>query len=51
MIAGIEGIGKWIHPVQNWNLTLLQLNIHFKDGGDGYVEQSVMGDTGLCSFL
>jgi hypothetical protein len=29
---------KWTHPVQNWNLTLLQLSIHFEGRIDEYVD-------------
>ncbi|MDO6748645.1 IS256 family transposase, partial [Gilvimarinus sp. 1_MG-2023] len=29
---------KWTHPVQNWNLTLSQLSIHFEGRIDGYVD-------------
>lgn len=29
---------KWTHPVQNWNLTLSQLSIHFPDRVDQYVD-------------
>ena len=28
---------RWTHPVQNWNLTLWQLSIHFEGRHDGYV--------------
>lgn len=29
---------KWTHPVQNWNLTLSQLSIHFEGRIDEYVD-------------
>lgn len=29
---------KWTHPVQNWNLTLSQLSIHFEGRIDAYVD-------------
>ncbi|OOE32087.1 IS256 family transposase, partial [Salinivibrio kushneri] len=29
---------KWTHPVQNWNLTLSQLSIHFEGRLDDYVD-------------
>ena len=29
---------RWTHPVQNWNLTLSQLSIHFEGRIDGYVD-------------
>ena len=29
---------KWTHPVQNWNLTLSQLSIHFEGRIDGYLD-------------
>lgn len=29
---------KWTHPVQNWNLTLQQLSIHFEGRIDAYVD-------------
>ncbi|PPC75650.1 hypothetical protein C4K68_19380, partial [Pokkaliibacter plantistimulans] len=29
---------KWTHPVQDWNLTLSQLSIHFAGRIDEYVE-------------
>ncbi|QEW05272.1 MULTISPECIES: IS256 family transposase [Nitrincola] len=29
---------RWSHPVQNWNLTLSQLTIHFDGRLDGYID-------------
>ncbi|NAW86329.1 transposase, partial [Photobacterium halotolerans] len=29
---------KWTHPVQNWNLTLSQLSLHFPNRVDQYVD-------------
>jgi len=30
LYAGIlKASERWTHPIQNWNLTLAQLNIHF----------------------
>lgn len=38
LYAGIlKASEKWTHPVQNWNLTLSQLNIHFEGRIDEYV--------------
>ena len=35
LYAGIpKASERWIHPVQNWNLTLSQLAIHFEGGLD-----------------
>lgn len=39
LYAGILKVsGKWTHPVQNWNLTLSQLAIHFEGRLDTYLE-------------
>lgn len=39
LYAGILNASeKWIHPVQNWNLTLSQLVIHFEDLIEPYLD-------------
>ena len=39
LYAGIlKASEKWTHPVQNWNLTLSQLSIHFPERIDEYVD-------------
>ena len=38
LYAGIlKASERWTHPIQNWNLTLSQLTIHFPDRLDGYI--------------
>ena len=38
LYAGIlKASERWTHPVQNWNLTLSQLTIHFPDRLDDYI--------------
>ena len=38
LYAGIlKASERWTHPVQNWNLTLSQLTIHFPGRLDGYI--------------
>jgi len=38
LYAGIlKASERWTHPVQNWNLTLSQLTIHFPDRLDGHI--------------
>lgn len=41
-LTGKEGILKaserWTHPVQNWNLTLSQMAIHFPKRLDGHID-------------
>ena len=34
----LKATEKWTHPVQNWNLTLSQLSIHFEERVEQYVE-------------
>lgn len=39
LYAGIlKASEKWTHPIQNWNLTLSQLSIHFEDRLDDYID-------------
>jgi transposase-like protein len=39
LYAGILNASeRWTHPVQNWNLTLSQLAIHFERRLDQYLE-------------
>ncbi len=38
---------KWTHPVQNLNLTLSQLSIHFESRIDEYVDLWILADTEL----
>ena len=39
LYAGIlKASERWTHPIQNWNLTLLQLIIHFPDRLDKYID-------------
>lgn len=39
LYAGIlKASEKWTHPIQNWNLTLSQLSIHFDDRLDDYID-------------
>lgn len=38
LYAGIlKASERWTHPIQNWNLTLSQLTIHFPGRLDGYI--------------
>jgi len=38
LYAGIlKASERWTHPIQNWNLTLSQLTIHFPDRLDDYI--------------
>ena len=38
LYAGIlKAAERWTHPVQNWNLTLSQLTIHFPDRLDAHI--------------
>ena len=38
LYAGIlKASERWTHPVQNWNLTLSQLTIHYPDRLDGHI--------------
>ena len=38
LYAGIlKASERWTHPIQNWNLTLSQLTIHFPDRLDAYI--------------
>ena len=39
----LKATDKWTHPVQNWNLTLSQLSIHFEGRVEQYVE--LLADT------
>jgi putative transposase len=34
----LKALERWTHPVQNWNLTLTQLTIHFECCLDEYIE-------------
>ena len=34
----LKATERWSHPVQNWNLTLSQLTIHFEDRLDGHID-------------
>ena len=39
LYAGImRATDRWTHPVQNWNLTLSQLAIHYGDRLDGHID-------------
>ena len=39
LYAGIlNASGKWTHPVQNWNLTLSQMAIHFEGRLENYLD-------------
>ena len=39
LYAGIlKASERWSHPIQNWNLTLLQLSIHFEGRLEGYID-------------
>ncbi|MCS6229801.1 IS256 family transposase, partial [Shewanella baltica] len=39
LYAGIlKASERWSHPVQNWNLTLSQLSIHFEGRLDEYID-------------
>jgi putative transposase len=39
LYAGIlKASERWTHPVQNWNLTLSQLSIHFEGRLDEYID-------------
>jgi putative transposase len=42
---------KWTHPVQNWNLTLSQLSIHFEGLIDAYVDLWILADTELHPLI
>jgi transposase-like protein len=38
LYAGIlKATERWTHPIQNWNLTLSQLTIHFPDRLEKYI--------------
>ncbi|GAB2888289.1 hypothetical protein GCM10027180_18360 [Microbulbifer echini] len=38
LYAGIlKATERWTHPIQNWNLTLSQLTIHFSDRLEKYI--------------
>jgi len=38
LYAGIlKASERWTHPIQNWNLTLAQLTIHFPDRLEKYL--------------
>jgi putative transposase len=38
LYAGIlKASGRWTHPIQNWNLTLSQMTIHFPGRLDGHI--------------
>jgi len=38
LYAGIlKASERWTHPIQNWNLTLSQLTIHFPGRLDGHI--------------
>jgi transposase-like protein len=39
LYAGIQNAEKkWTMPIRNWSLTISQLNIHFKERLNGYLD-------------
>jgi len=46
LYAGIlKASGRWTHPVQNWNLTLSQMAIHFPRRLEHHISQGWLADT------